>query len=169
MKIDEVLVVDKKWRDRITKTLVQCYAKTPFFEMCWPSFDEAIRYSSESLDEINYCTFCVLVKWIGAGDVDIVRAGDLQCESGDATKRLIELCDAVGAKKYIAGKGGRNYLKMECFDEAGVEVIWQTYSPERVVYSQSGKVFIPGLSTIDCLFNIGPAKTRELILSAWRP
>jgi hypothetical protein len=58
---------------------------------------------------------------------------------------------------------------MECFDEAGVEVIWQTYSPERVVYSQSGKVFIPGLSTIDCLFNIGPAKTRELILSAWRP
>ncbi|HCM76095.1 MAG TPA: hypothetical protein DIS90_06920 [Cytophagales bacterium] len=98
----------------------------------------------------------------------VVRVEELKIEALDPNLRLIEICQKLEANHYIAGKGGKNYLNTQQWSEAGVRISWQNFNSEMVQYPQLGKSFVPALSIIDCLFNIGPVKTRELLLNAWQ-
>ena len=167
--IDEVTVADPRWRKRVARTLEQCYRKASWFGRCWPAIAQALDAADDSLDDIDFRTFRAFVELLDANSTRIVRAGELAVCSQDPTQRLVDLCAAVGATRYIAGKGGRNYLRTELFEQAGIEVVWQDFEPSKLVYTQIGKAFLPGLSSVDCLFNVGPERTRELALSAWTP
>jgi len=169
MRIDEVTIAEPSWRKGITRTVEQCYRRAPHFAACWPPIAGALLEASDSLDDVNFRTFLALLSLLGAGALRVQRAGELPAESEDPTDRLVELCVLTGASRYIAGKGGHKYLRVEAFERAGIEIIWQVFTPESVVYPQIGNVFVPGLSVIDCLFNVGPEKTRELVLGAWIP
>lgn len=169
MKIDEVTIADPRWRNKVCRTVEQYYRKATFFSDCWPPLAAAMRDSPDSLDLVNYRTFRVLLGLLGGDTVRLERAGKLHAPSEDPTERLVELCIAVGANTYIAGKGGHNYLQTEAFERAGIKVIWQAFDPARVVYPQLGTSFVPGLSVIDCLFNIGPEATACMAREAWKP
>jgi hypothetical protein len=168
-RIDEVTLADSLWHKRIPKTIEQCYGRTPYFSVCWPPIASALADASDNLDDINYRTFLAVLGILGAESTCVRRAGELQAGSLDPTERLVELCAAAGATRYIAGKGGHQYLRLEAFARAGIEVVWQIFEPERIVYPQAGNGFIPGLSVLDCLCNVGPEETRELVLGAWTP
>lgn len=169
VNIDEVVVADSRWPERIKKTVEQCYRKTPFFDECWSALAYELDAASESLDEINYRTFLALMRLMDASRVRVIRPEELLLETNEPTERLVSICRQLGATHYIAGKGGRNYLRVEKFEESGIEIIWQRFDPEKIIYPQVGETFIPSLSVIDCLFNIGPRRTKELALNAWKP
>lgn len=169
MMIDQVTIADPQWRKRITRTLEQCYGKSPWFDLCWPTIGRSLEAATDKLDDVNFRSFSALLGLLRGKPLRIVRAGELPAVSEDPTERLVGLCTAVGAKRYIAGKGGSNYLRVELFEQAGIEVTWQEFEPARVCYPQLGKSFVPGLSAIDCLFNVGPEQTRALALAAWIP
>jgi len=167
--IDTVSIADARWRERIQKTIVQCYRNTPFFDGNWPILKQAIQESLDNLDQANFKIFQALLEILGAKHVQIVRASDIAVQSTDPTGRLVEICQYLGADAYIAGQGGRNYLDVEQFDRVGIKVIWQAYNAGEVVYTQLGQSFLGGLSIIDCLFNAGPEKTREILQTVWKP
>ena len=57
---------------------------------------------------------------------------DLRCELAldfeselTGTDRLVSICKRYGADKYIAGIGGKNYMELDKFADAGIEVIFQ--------------------------------------------
>jgi hypothetical protein len=169
MLIDEVTIAEPRWRDKIQKTVEQCYRKAPYFKNCWPPLVEAMAESSDQLHDANYRLFVAVLMLLGAGSIRIEQAGSIGGDSEDPTLRLVNLCRTVGATTYIAGKGGHNYLRTSEFESANIRVIWQEFDPARTVYPQLGATFVPGLSVIDALFNLGGERTREVILSAWEP
>lgn len=168
-QIEDVVIAEPRWRNRVQKTVEQFYGKTPYFRQCWPTLSAAITRAPDNLDGVNYQTFLALLQLLEVEHVRVMRAEELSVCANDPNKRLIEMCARVGADRYIAGKGGRNYVRVEEFERAGIAVIWQVFDPGKVVYSQPGNTFVPGLSVIDCLFNVGPEKTRTLIEGAWTP
>ncbi len=87
----------------------------------------------------------------------------------EPTERLMKLCQELGATHYISGRGGRDYMRVEEFESAGVNIIYQDLDFNNVSYSQGDSVFVPGLSIIDAIFNIGPMETRKLTASVWKP
>jgi hypothetical protein len=169
MAIDQVTVADPRWRERVQKTVEQCYRKTPFFAQCWPPLAQAIAESADNLNEANFRTFMALLQILDAGSLRVVQVGELPAKSEDPTLRLVEICTALGATQYIAGKGGANYLRSEEFDRVGIAVLWQSFDPAALVYPQIGGPFLPGLSVIDLLFNVGPEEARTLLTHAWVP
>lgn len=168
-RISEVTIADPDWQTRIWRTAEQCYGKTPFFQRSWPPIAEAMTRASQTLNDVNARAFHAVLDLLGAGDLRVTPVDSLPVSSTDPTERLVEACRALGAKRYIAGRGGRNYLRVEEFDRAGIEVIWQDFDPLRVVYEQGEGPFLPGLSVIDSLFHVGPSATRDLIHAAWSP
>ena len=79
---------------------------------------------------------------------------------GKSSDLILNLCQEVGATRYISGIGGRNYLKEVDFDNAGIEILYKSpILPED--YPQPFELFdfIGNLSAIDILFNCG---------SSWR-
>jgi len=167
--IAEVTIAESDWHERVRRRVEQCYGKTPFFQRCWPPISLAMAQASESLNDVNSRAFHAVLDLLGAGDLRVTPVGSLPVTSTDPTERLVEACRALGAKRYIAGRGGRNYLRVEEFEKAGIDVIWQEFDPARVVYEQGSGPFLPGLSVIDSLFHVGPDATRELINEAWSP
>ncbi len=167
--IDQVGIADPKWRDRVRKTVEMCYGRAPHFAECWPALLAAFSADGAGLDSVNYHSFRALLRLLGEPALDVVRVGDLDITTEEPTERLVECCRAVGATHYIAGKGGHNYLDVDAFEKAGIAVIWQRFDPATIHYQQRGNTFLPGLSIIDCLFNEGPARTREIARSAWQP
>ena len=80
-------------------------------------------------------------------------ASELDAED-EPTQRLIDLCHAVGADVYLAGADGRNYMDVERFAQAGIEVIFQEY--EHPSYGQLFGTFESHLSALDLVLNCGP-------------
>jgi len=169
MAINQVVIADPRWRIRVCKTIEQCYQKTPYFAECWTALSTEIMQAPDNLDEVNYQTFLVLLRLLNGSHVQVSRVEEIPVTSTDPTERLVEICTCLRASQYIAGRGAHNYLRVEEFKKAKIDVIWQEFDPSKVVYPQLGSSFIPGLSIIDCIFNLGPARARELILGAWTP
>lgn len=165
--IDEVVEVNDRWRKPMAKTLEQFYKKSPYFHEVGPELISLILACDTNLDRLNYQFFkLILDKLNYAGKV--VRVEELLPLSEEPNQRLIEICKKLHATHYIAGKGGRNYLQTEQWTEAGIVIIWQEFKPENLVYAQTDGNFIPGLSVIDCLFNVGINETRKLVATAWQ-
>lgn len=168
-RIDRVLVADPAWREKVRQRVEQEYHRTPHFRDCWPAIAAALAEEGDDLSAVNLRALRSVLGLLGDGRPRIVRIGDLPVSSEDATDRLVEACHALGGTRYIAGRGGRNYLSTEHFERAGIEVVWQNFHPEQFRYPQSGGEFLAGLSIIDCLFNVGAAKTRDLVMRSWSP
>ncbi len=165
--IDQVKIADATWVNKAIKTIDQFYRRAPYFDRY---FEKLINTFDESadLDGINYKTFSFLLKELEYPG-KVVRVEDIQVTTLDPNDRLIEICQKLGSDHYIAGKGGKNYLEMEKWNMAGIKISWQAFNPEVLQYEQLGKIFVPALSIIDCLFNIGPEQTRERVVGAWKP
>jgi WbqC-like protein family len=162
MRIDEVWIAEPRWRERITKTVEQCYRKAAFFPAVWPALVGAFSATEDRLDVINERAFRSVLGLLGGPAIRIVRSGELRASSPDPTLRLVEICRELGATRYLAGRGGRRYMRVEEFERAGIEVVWQEYDAEKVTYPQGDGAFLGGLSVLDALFHVGPAATREL-------
>lgn len=165
-RIDQVMVANNTWHVKSVKTLEQFYKKSPFFNTYFEQLSATFS-ASDNLDRINHHSFKYLLEVLGYKG-RFVRIEDLDVQTDDPNDRLIEICRLLEAKKYIAGKGGHNYLDLERWSSAGIEVIWQEFSPAAFTYAQLGNSFIPGLSIVDSLFNIGAEQTRTQLMATWK-
>ena len=114
---------------------------------------------------MNEKSFRSVLSLLGGTLPRVVRSGELSARSEDPTRRLVEICREVGATRYLAGRGGRRYMRVEDFEEAEIEVVWQEYDASRVTYPQGSGEFLGGLSILDALACVGPAGTRALVLA----
>lgn len=167
-RIDEVRLADPDSRERAGRTIAQCYRKAAAFEKVWPALEAELAVSTDSLEDLNWRLFAATLRLLGA-QVRVVRSGELAVPREDPTERLVAICRELGASTYLAGRGGRNYLRTDAFDAAGIRVLWQDFDPDSATYPQTGPGFLPGLSVLDCLANVGPEEAARRIREAWKP
>ena len=77
------------------------------------------------------------------------------------TEKLLEVCQMMGADYFYEPAGGKAYFDLKVFENTGIEVEFQNYAPP--VYPQLYPPFIPGLSTLDLIFNCGPESYNILM------
>ena len=51
-----------------------------------------------------------------------------------STDRLVEICKALKATKYLAGRGGMKYMETDKFEAAGIEIEVQNISVEQSIH-----------------------------------
>jgi WbqC-like protein family len=111
------------------------------------------------LFDLNLETTKAVMKWLDI-DIPVVKESQLGV-AGESTLRLANVCKAMGADTYVSGAGGRNYMDEGVFAERGVKLEFQRYEPEP--YPQRFvSEFVPNLSILDMLFNVGP-DSRKLV------
>ncbi len=130
-----------------------CYAsEAPFL------FDLLDRVADEErLSAVNEVTLRALCGRLGLTTairhcVDLIDRGAMAAM--DPTARLLALCSAAGATRYISGPSARAYLDPDLFAAAGIEVSWVSYEGYPA-YRQVGDTFEPKVSVIDLLLNMG--------------
>jgi hypothetical protein len=149
MKIDN----SAPWRENLLKTVQNNYGRAPFFKQVFLLFTDLVNNPTDSLADYNKAAINVLAKAVGLDISKLVIGSTLEVE-GAATDLLINMTRAVGGTAYLAGGGAGGYQEDEKFAAAGIELIYQNFiHPTYPQYNTSE--FIPGLSIIDALMNVG--------------
>ena len=100
-------------------------------------------------------------------EAEILLSTDLNCVSNGA-ELIVEISKAVEATSYLNGDGAGGYLDPVEFVKSGVDLIQQNF--KHPSYSQhSSEEFVPGMSIIDPLMNLGIEGTAQLIKNPLRP
>jgi len=140
------------WWKKHLGTLKQSYGKAPYFRDYFPIFEEGYGRRWERLFDLDMFFIEQLMKALGL-ERPLSLSSSLS-EEGDRNGRLISICRHFGADRFYEGKAGEDYMDIERFRESGIEVVFQDYQhPE---YPQLYGEFIPYLSVVDLLLNMGP-------------
>lgn len=138
------------WRRKLLRKLEANYGRAAQFDRAMTILAPLLGLAETNLAAFNIATITAI-----AGRLELTTRFLSQSEiahEGTATERLISLVKAVGGKAYLAGGGASGYQQDDLFQQAGIDLIYQEYSPQR--YGPPER-FLPGLSVIDYLMHDG--------------
>jgi hypothetical protein len=151
-RIDEVEITDEaRWARKHLQTLEQLYARSPYRNAYLPELTDLLQRRWERLVELDIALTHLMCDWLEL-ERPMYRSSQLNV-GGDRNTRLLALCDRFGADNYLSGDSARAYLDIDLFAAHGVRVEWQAFRHPR--YPQLHGDFIPYLSAIDLLLNVG--------------
>ena len=78
------------------------------------------------------------------------------------TGKLIQLCEAVGADRYVTGPAGLDYLELNRFEERCIALDVIDYSGYPV-YPQTSGEFRHGVSVLDLIASVGDEAGSHLL------
>ena len=139
------------WRRKHLEAFQLHYAKAPSFGEYAPFLQAHYEKPWRQLADFSV----TLIEWIARSfglQRKILRSSELKA-SGSRSRLLASLCEQAGATEYLSGISGRNYLETNLFEERGIRVRFQEF--HHPVYPQRYEPFVPGLSSLDLLFNCG--------------
>jgi WbqC-like protein family len=157
-KNSEVLINNGlPWREEHWKKITYSYKNARWFHLYGEFFEGLYGREHTNLFDLDMETTSKIIEWLGI-KVSVVRESELKVESR-GTQRLIDACKAVGGDTYVSGSGGKGYMDEALFPSNGIKLEYAGY--KSVSYAQRfGETFVPDLSSIDLLFNMGPESSR---------
>ena len=167
--ISEVVIPPEQrgWNRKHRRAIEDNYRKAPHFDAVGPPLLEILDRPWERLADLNLAVDRLFLDMAGFTG-RVVRASELSVP-GTNWERILGICQKLGAKRYLSGVGGRDYLNLPAFESAGVEVLFQNYQHKEYPQLFPKIGFLPRLSAVDLFMNVGPGeRTREAILAGSR-
>lgn len=141
-----------RWRQKHWRTIAEAYGKHPFFAACASLFQDIYARPWARLVELNEALIEAIRGLLGIG-TEVLRASALGV-GGQREDLLLHICEKLGARGYLSGVSGRDYLDPARWAAAGVELSFQEF--HHPIYPQRQGGFLPCMSTLDLLFSHGP-------------
>lgn len=150
-----------EWREEHLARLEAAYRDAPAFDAMMPRIRAwyAAVPGTRLVDIDEHLVRCA-AEALGI-ETPIRRASEL-ADADDPTGRLVALCRAVGADRYLSGPAARDYLDVEAMQAAGITVEWACYDYAGA-YPQPHPPFERAVSVLDPLLCLGEDATGELL------
>lgn len=146
------------WRRKHRVAIEMNYRKAPCFDEIMPLLEQFYLREWTHLSDLCFEMMQVFNERLGIR-TEIRKASELRAVEGSKSDLILNLCEAVGADRYLSGSLGRDYLDLPAFAERGVEVVFQDYA--HPTYRQAYPGFEPNMAIVDLLMN-EPAPERIL-------
>jgi hypothetical protein len=172
--IDDMKIENTNWRRKHLTSIHHAYGKRPFFDLYYPTLKEIIESPFTRLGFLNRALIRRMCVWfdIQTPMVDSYKfrrssiiLGDFSRPyiNGHKTDMLVQMCKAVGAHHYLSSAGEKAYVEKALLAANGIAHDYQCCG--HPVYYQGQKVFVPNMSALDTLFNLGGPTAGRLIKS----
>ena len=122
---------DLSWKEHHWKKIYQSYAKTKYFHLYKDYFENLYKREHKFLFDLDFETTKQTIEWLGL-KIEIIRESELHVK-GESTERLVNVCKAVGADIYVAGKGSYDYMDEKLFQKNNLKVEYQNYIPIQIL------------------------------------
>lgn len=158
--IDEVEIDNEQdWGRKHWRAMETYYGHAPFFSQYADFFRDTLSQHWNRLSELNVYVISSICKTLD------IRTKFIDSRSlgltGRKTDRLIQICRACDATRYLSGPSARNYIEPEKFAAIGVDIDYMVY--DYPPYPQQFGPFIEGASIVDLLFNCGPTSMEFIV------
>ena len=161
-KINKVKIKENNlWREKIWKRLENNYSKTSYYKTIESDIKGIILTPTDNLLEqnmrfINYVLDLLKIK------TDIIFSSDIY-KTGERSGLILNILRSLKADEYLCANGSFEYmLEDKIFPVEDVKVLFQNHVPIEYKQIRTTK-FIPYLSILDALFNVGPDGVKEII------
>jgi hypothetical protein len=152
----------RPWKRKYTGRLRDAYRRAPHGATVTEPLVELIDGDETSIADLNTRIIAWLAQLLGV-DVAVRRASQMNAR-GESSELLAGLCAEAGASAYLSGPSGREYLEHAPFERRRVEVRYFGFThPE---YPQPVEPFVPRLSAIDLIANVGAEAAAEVLAEA---
>lgn len=142
-----------RWLRKFSRTMELLYGKAPYFDEYWLELEYLMYQEARLVVDLTVPLIRHVAKVLG-----ISTPIRLSSELGVITARdqnIIDQVRAVGGDAYYTGEHGwTTYMNPEAYEAAGIRVEVQQF--RHVPYRQQFGDFVPGMSVLDLLFNVGP-------------
>lgn len=147
LKIDN----SRYWQAKHLAALEMNYGRSPMSASVLPKLGAYYRRPYERLSDLCWEMLLNFNRMLGI-ETPIVRASSLANVSGSKSSLILNLCRSVGATAYLSGSLGLQYLELEEFDAADIDVVFQEF--KHPVYAQNYSGFEPYMGIVDLLCNV---------------
>ena len=151
---------EENWQSDHFEKINHSYSNSEFFKKNYKTIFEKI-YSKkwDHLFTLNYELIIQLIDWLDI-KIEVIKESELNIK-GNSTERLVNISKKIGAETYVSGIGGKEYMNEKMFETNNIKIEYQNF--KCPIYKQVfNSEFIPNLSIIDLLFNIGPKSLSKL-------
>jgi hypothetical protein len=158
-KIKDVIITTK-WQKKHWKTLQTNYSKANFFkeisEWLEPLY---LKKEYKYLSEVNIIFIKKICKYLEINTK--IENSSNYIQFNGQTENLVNICAQSNAKEYISGPSAKNYINESLFNEKNIKLKWINYDNYKK-YDQLWGDFVPNVSIVDLLFNLG-SKAKNYI------
>lgn len=148
---NDLKIGDINWQEVHFKEIYDNYGKAPFYEKYEDGLRKIYEQEYDLLVDLNIKLIKIMMKSF-AIDTKLVYSSEFGFKT-KSTEKLIDLISAVGGDVYLSGPAGKDYMDIELFDKNDIHIVFQDF--EHPFYKQQYDDFIPNMSALDALFNIG--------------
>jgi hypothetical protein len=141
------------WRDKLVRSIENTYRKAPFFVEIYPIIEKLIRYETDNLSDYLTHQLQTLSTFLGIKAEFIATSRRYQNDHLAGQKRILDICKREGGTTYINLQGGQTLYDIEFFRNADIDLRFIVMRP--LPYKQRAPGFIPYLSIVDALMEIG--------------
>jgi hypothetical protein len=143
------------------KKITASYSKCPFYDDVMPLISEVFLHKETNLFGFIYNAIEQTRSYL-----------DIKCElrisstlkvdhSLKSAERVKAICNSLKASEYINPQGGTELYDHQDFKNSGL--VLKFIQTNNITYRQTVPEFVPHLSIIDVLMNIGKEETKKLI------
>lgn len=148
------------WKISHWNGLYRNYIKAPYFHLYSDFFNETYKQQWTNLTDLLIYTMEFFFKELKI-NTKVIRQSELHTEN-KKQDLIIELCKKLNADKFVFGALGRNYAQEKNFENNRIQIYFQDY--QHPAYKQQWREFIPCLSIVDLLFNLGAENALDIIM-----
>ena len=137
------------------------YRKAPHFEAVFPVVERIVTAAPKNLFDYLLHSLMATAAYLEIKTPIIVSSTvpiDHGLKSGD---KVLAMCGALGANRYLNTVGGQTLYAPDAFAAAGVELKFIQTRP--VTYAQLGQPFVPGLSILDVMMFNSPDAVKRML------
>lgn len=146
------------WRRKHWRSIELAYQRAPYWNLYADGLAVFYQHTYTKLVDMTHDMLLWFMEMLGL-EQPVIRASSLKLE-GAKSDLVLSMCKAMGATEYIFGALGRTYADVPSFEAAGIRVRFQDY--KHPTYRQMHRGFIPNLSVLDLMMNVGPDSLKVL-------
>jgi hypothetical protein len=154
-------VDDKQARKDIINLIKQAYAKAPFYQQVFPVLEELLMFEDRNVARFNENLIRRICDFTGIRS-SIITSSGMEKDNGLAGEpRVLDICRRLGATDYTNPQGGQSLYDTSTFRNAGINLRFLVMRAKP--YPQRSAGFVPYLSIIDALMELGPDEIKPYL------
>jgi len=158
---------DLPWRKKMWMRIKTNYEKCDFFDSISDELQRWLLTPSPSLASFNIGFILLMCSHLGISPT--FRTSSQYPVQYERSHRVIELLRSCKSTRYYCAQGAFSYMMEDrVFPVQGIDVLFQDFQQHPYYQRGSPEKFIPYLSILDPMMNIGPEKTLTLIRQGTR-
>lgn len=151
----------KPWKRKHLETIRQAYGKHPFSEDILPLVTTILEKEYSKLIEINVTFIQKFTEKLGLSP-KILFSSELPV-SGKRSEYIVNICEYLQVETYVSPPGAKEYVEEDgLFQNSSIQLKYFEY-PEFLYPQKGSSDFIPQLSIVDMVANIGWDEAKKMI------